>query len=96
MQRFLVPRRWGAARIVLGTLFDLLACESQAERSLAPAHRSNPARKHEYPPAVQPVARLDDEITNGPRRFVKQKVREVADQVIRGLYAIAVYHSATS
>jgi len=46
--------------------------------------------------AVQPVARIDDEVTNGPRLLVKQKVLDMTYHIVGCLYATAEHDFATA
>jgi len=81
-QRVLVISRYQILRIVLGALLDLPAGQSDAERSFAPAHATNPLRRDENTLAWQPVVRIDNQMANGPRLLFEEKVRDVTDQPI--------------
>ena len=79
MQRVLVISRLQILWIVLGTLLDLPARQSDAQRSFAPAHATNPLRRNENTLARQPVVRIDNKMANRPRFLFEQKIRDVSD-----------------
>ena len=96
MQQALVLRRGHAPRIVLRTLFDLPARELQVARVVNPAYFANPLWGYEHVFAVQPVARIDNEVTDGPRLFLKQEVRDMTYRIVGCLDTTAKHDFATS
>jgi hypothetical protein len=96
LQRVLVISRLQILGIVLGTLLDLSARQSDAERSFVPPHTTNPLRCNQNTLARQPVVHVDDKVANGPRLLFEQEVRDVTNQPIRGPNVIAHYRFAAS
>ena len=82
MQGVLIVSREKVFGIVLGTLLDLSARQSDAERSFAPVHTTNPLRRDENTLSWQPIVCLDNKMANGPRLLFEEKVRHVTDQPV--------------
>jgi len=81
--------------IVLGTLLYLRARQRHAERSLTPTHGANPLRSNQNLFARQPIARFDNEMADGPRLFLEEKIGDVTYHSIGGSNVITQYYVAT-
>src|SRR5664279_4264689 len=97
---FIEARLLGAIQrrswLVGGSVLDCLSRHLDRDLRVEPAHVVGPLRRDEHLMAEPPVARVDDQVSNGPGLVVDQHALDVAEIAIAGMYVVFHDRPATA
>src|SRR6266508_731337 len=89
VQKLFVLTTQRHARIELGSGLDVSLRQVHVDPGILPAHALDPFRRDQHLAARQPVPRVDDEVADGPRLVVDEKVFHVAEVAVGRLDVVA-------